>query len=127
MPTTLERQGNFSQTVNQNNSLIVVRDPNTQLPFPGNIIPSNRLNPLGQAMLGIFPQPNFLDRGISCGAYIYQFQDIRDLPKRLDQIKGDYNLTDEDRLSARYRDWKQSSKGYTPLRCLASAEHGPYR
>ena len=115
MPTTLERAGNFSQTLNQNNSLIVVRDPNTQQPFPGNIIPSNRLNNIGQAMLNIFPQPNFLDRNISRGAYNYQFQDIRDLPKRLDQIKVDYNITEKDRLSARYRDWKQSSKGFTAI------------
>ena len=115
MPTTLERQGNFSQTVNQNNSLIVVRDPNTQQPFAGNIIPSSRLNPLGQAMLNIFPQPNFLDRNISRGAYNYQHQDVRDLPKRLDQLKVDYNITDKDRVSGRYRDWKQSSKGYTAI------------
>jgi hypothetical protein len=115
MPTSLERVGNFSQTVNQNNSLIVVRDPATQQPFPGNVIPQNRLNPIGQAMLNIFPQPNFLDRSISRGAYNYQYQDIRDLPKRLDQFKVDYNATDKDRISARYRDWIQNSKGFTAI------------
>ena len=115
MPTALERAGNFSQTTNQNGSLIVVRDPNNQLPFPGNVIPSNRLNPFGQAMLNIFPQPTFLDRNVSRGAYNYQFQDIRDLPKRLDQIKVDYNATSKDRLSFRYRDWKQSSTGFTAI------------
>ena len=73
MPTALERAGNFSQTTNQNGSLIVVRDPNTQLPFPGNVIPANRLNPFGQAMLNIFPQPAFLDRTVSRGAYNYKF------------------------------------------------------
>lgn len=115
MPTTLERQGNFSQTVNQNGSLIVVRDPTNQQPFAGNVIPTNRLNPLGQAMLNIFPQPNFLNRAVSLGAYNYQFQDIRDLPKRLDQIKVDYNATAKDRLGFRYRDWKQSSSGFTSI------------
>lgn len=115
MPTNLERQGNFSQTVNPNNSLIVVRDPTNGQPFAGNLIPSNRLNPLGQAMLNIFPQPNFLDRSISRGNYNYQHQDIRDLPKRLDQVKVDYNVTEKDRLSGRYRDWIQNSKGYTAI------------
>lgn len=115
MPTALERQGNFSQTVNQNNSLIVVRDPATQQPFPGNIIPANRISSVGQAMLDLFPMPNFLDRNISRGAYNYQFQDIRNLPKRLDQVKLDYNVTAKDRLSGRYRDWIQSSKGYTAI------------
>lgn len=115
MPTELERQGNFSQSVNQNNSLIVVRDPATQQPFAGNIIPANRMNALGQAMLKMFPMPNFLDRTVSRGAYNYQFQDIRDLPKRLDQLKLDYNPTAKDRLSGRYRDWIQNSKGYTAI------------
>ena len=115
MPTTLERQGNFSQTTNQNGSLIVVRDPGNGQPFAGNVVPAARLNPLGQAMLNIFPQPNFLNRAVSLGAYNYQFQDIRNLPKRLDQIKVDYNATAKDRFAFRNRDWKQSSQGFTAI------------
>ena len=30
----------------------------SRAPFPGNIIPSNRLDPVGQAILGLYPQPN---------------------------------------------------------------------
>lgn len=41
VPTALERQGNFSQSFDTNGQLIVVRDPTTGLPFPGNSIPSN--------------------------------------------------------------------------------------
>lgn len=113
MPTALERRGDFSQTRNQNGSLIIIRDPLTQQPFPGNVIPAGRLNPLGQAMLNIFPQPNFLDTSVSRNAYNYQFQDVRNLPKRLDQIKVDYNLSANDRLSGRFRGWKQSSEGFS--------------
>ncbi|HUA57151.1 MAG TPA: carboxypeptidase regulatory-like domain-containing protein [Verrucomicrobiae bacterium] len=58
MPTTLERGGNFSQSFNPGNSLIVVNDPTTGQPFPGNIIPQSRVNGWGQAILSFFPQPN---------------------------------------------------------------------
>ena len=66
-------------------------------------------------MLNIFPQPTFLNRAVSLGADNYQFQDVRDLPKRLDQIKVDYNATSKDRLGFRYRNWKQSSSGFTAI------------
>ena len=39
MPTTLERQGDFSQSFNTNGKLMVVNDPlNNKQPFPGNIV-----------------------------------------------------------------------------------------
>jgi hypothetical protein len=59
MPTALERAGNFSQSVQGNGALIVITDPTTGAPFPGNIIPSNRINSTGLAMLNIFPLPNY--------------------------------------------------------------------
>ena len=43
MPTALERAGNFTQSFNGSN-LIVVKDPLTGVAFPGNIIPSSRVN-----------------------------------------------------------------------------------
>ena len=71
MPTALERQGNFSQTRDQNNQLIFVRDPlltgncsaNGGGPacFPNNIIPANRIDPIGKALLNVLPLPNATD------------------------------------------------------------------
>jgi len=59
-PTALERQGNFSQSFNNNGTLISVLDPaNGNAPFPGNIIPANRINPVGQELLNYFPLPNY--------------------------------------------------------------------
>lgn len=73
VPTLLERQGDFSQ------SGIIIYDPlttranpafdpsqprsaaNPQFirdPFPGNVIPANRINPIGFAIANAFPQPN---------------------------------------------------------------------
>lgn len=65
VPTELERQGDLSQTVDLDGELIPIIDPLTGSPFPGNRIPTNRINPLGQAMLDIFPTPNVSDVAVS--------------------------------------------------------------
>ena len=63
-PTALERMGDFSQTYFGSangpgeGTLQRILDPNTGEPFPGNVIPANRLNPLGQQMLNLLPLPN---------------------------------------------------------------------
>ena len=49
MPTALERQGDFSQSFDSTGALIVIRDPQTGQPFPGNRIPANRIDANGQA------------------------------------------------------------------------------
>src|SRR2546425_6425585 len=65
-PTAVERNGDFSQTLDVNNRLIQIKDPfNNGAPFPGNQIPANRIDKNGQALLKLFPIPNFFDRGIS--------------------------------------------------------------
>ncbi len=52
MPTALERAGDFSESV------AAVRDPVTGKPFPGGVIPSNRISPQALALLQYYPQPN---------------------------------------------------------------------
>jgi hypothetical protein len=61
MPSLLERQGDFSQTLNNQGALVPIRDPLTGQPFPGNLVPANRISPVGQAILSFFPEPNFVD------------------------------------------------------------------
>ena len=58
VPTALERAGNFSQSYNSVGALIPIIDPLTGKQFPGNIIPTNRIDPTGLAMLNLFPLPN---------------------------------------------------------------------
>jgi hypothetical protein len=52
VPTALMRQGNFSEIGQQ------IYDPLTGLPFAGNIIPSNQINPIAQRVANIYPVPN---------------------------------------------------------------------
>ena len=57
MPTALERSGDFSKTTVQGVP-VTIYDPMTGLPFPGNQIPANRINPTSTALLQYFPNPN---------------------------------------------------------------------
>jgi hypothetical protein len=70
VPTELERSGDFSQTFDGRGSLIKIYDPTTTRPdpsrtgffirdqFPGNRIPSNKLDPISLRILRFFPLPN---------------------------------------------------------------------
>lgn len=63
VPTAAMRNGNFSELLNPAASglsaPINIIDPTTGLPFPGNIIPSDRINQVGQNYLDAFPMPNY--------------------------------------------------------------------
>jgi hypothetical protein len=78
MPTAAERRGDFSQTRDANGALIPIRDPLTGQPFPGNIIPANRIDTNGQALLNYLPQPN--DAG-QVGRYNFLRQETSDNPR----------------------------------------------
>ncbi|BCS32777.2 hypothetical protein TBR22_A19990 [Luteitalea sp. TBR-22] len=60
VPTLKMRQGDFSELLDPNNGFraaIAIIDPLTGQPFPGNIIPANRLSANGLAILNTYPQP----------------------------------------------------------------------
>jgi hypothetical protein len=101
MPTARERQGDFSQTFNNQGRLRHIRDPlsglscnvNTGGPgcFPGNVIPANRINPLGQAMLNLLPLPNATDP--TGGAqFNHQFDPSIEKLRRENVLRIDYNV-----------------------------------
>jgi len=90
VPTLLERAGDFSESFDLNRALIVIRDPDTRAPFPGNRIPPSRLDPNGVALLKVFPAPNFTDWTISRGNYNYVFLATRENPITTQTVKLDY-------------------------------------
>jgi hypothetical protein len=58
VPTTLMRTGDFSELLAQAKP-VIVKDPLTGLAFPGNVIPSNRINQVSQKVQdGYLPPPN---------------------------------------------------------------------
>ncbi len=60
-PSLAMRRGDFSELLNPVNPFFArvraINDPLSGLPFPGNIIPSNRTSPNGLALLRAFPEP----------------------------------------------------------------------
>jgi hypothetical protein len=111
MPTALERQGDFSQSLNTNGSLITIKDPLNGSPFPGNTIPSNRFSPIGQAMLSLFPLPNTTD---PTGQRQYNYTDVlSNTDPRLDKIlRVDYNISVKDTMFLRLLQDYQAQSGY---------------
>jgi hypothetical protein len=92
MPTALERQGNFSQSLGSSGKLITITDPTTGKPFPGNMIPANRINPLGQAMLNFFPLPNYTDPNPTLALQRnYAIDATGAHPRRNDMVRIDWN------------------------------------
>ena len=59
MPTTALRNGDLSSLVNAQGLPATVIDPLNGLPFPGNVIPQNRISPQAAALLNFYPLPNF--------------------------------------------------------------------
>jgi hypothetical protein len=92
-PTVLERGGDFSQTRQNNGSLYIINDPTTGAPFPGNIIPKDRIDPVGLAMLNYFPTPNFVGTGSQANVVNFFESASAAHPRRNDVLRVDTYLT----------------------------------
>ena len=67
VPLAAQHKGDFSQLIQSNGQPILIYDPATytltngqylRQPFPNNIIPANRISPVGQALINLYPLPN---------------------------------------------------------------------
>ena len=55
VPALKERAGDFSGLP------VTIVDPFTKIPFPGNIIPPQKINPVGASLAKLYPEPNNAD------------------------------------------------------------------
>jgi hypothetical protein len=112
VPTAAERIGNFSATGTN------IYDPTLPLvacatgmcrpQVPNNIIPASEINPIGKAILNLYPQPN-----LSGEFNNYLFSGTAHAPDYQFDIKIDHQINDKNHLSARYS--RGSSNYYTPM------------
>lgn len=61
VPSAKMKTGDFSELLGPSlwfGSAQIIKDPDTGLPFAGNIIPKNRQSPNGMALLAVYPDPN---------------------------------------------------------------------
>lgn len=116
VPTQAMRNGDFSALLAQG---IVIYDPLSaqtagarvvRQPFPGNIIPANRLNPIAQKVLGYYPLPNQAanatgqDNFFSSNPRTDDFYSI--------STRFDHTLTSKQRVMARYtRNDRREARG----------------
>jgi hypothetical protein len=130
VPTALERSGDFSQSYNTNCAKITINDPlNGKKAFPGNIIPPSRLTATGQAILNIFPLPNYHDPNPSRACNYNYFSSLAGAyPRRTETLRTDYAPKDNwqlyvslsnnvDKQNAPYGLWVDGSLNYplTPI------------
>jgi len=118
MPSALEREGNFSQTFDNNGALIFVKDPASSLPcsataggagcFPGNIIPANRLDSNGLALLNQLPLPNALGQSPN---YNFTRQETADNPRFNNLVRVDMRPSSGSTIWATVRTFSSSQYG----------------
>lgn len=100
VPTMAQRNGDFSALS------VAILDPLTGLPFPGNIIPANRFDPLAKKVLDqVYPAPNYVWPVAGSGNrpinnYTRRVPTTQDTHKW--DVRMDYNHSDKDRFFARY-------------------------
>jgi len=119
VPTALQRNGDFSQTFNQNGSLQTIYDPFTAVaaanpsggadvrrsPFAGNKIPASGFNPISAKIMALFPSPTATGDPVS-GLNNFTNTYLLGQPAHQYNLKMDYAMSDRHRFSGRF------SKGY---------------
>jgi hypothetical protein len=103
VPTAAMRRSDFSELLDPSNPFFrrarVIRDPLTGQPFPGNIIPLDRISPNGQALLSAYPLPT---PGFQQGANNWIGTPAFFNNQRKDSIKIDFIPTTNHRLAVRH-------------------------
>jgi hypothetical protein len=112
MPSVLERKGDFSQTLTVGGAQIPIFQPGTKTPYPGNVIPASQFSAYGQALLNIFPLPNFDNRAVSGGSYNFVFQEVPINNSNNYTYRVDFNLTEKFRMYGRNNQINNHSQGY---------------
>ena len=102
-PTAAMKSGNFSAlptiiydpaTLHSVNG-VLVRDP-----FPGNIIPTNRITPVGQAVANLFPNPNTPGTSAANGLYTSSPTKVDDFNQFT--VRVDHRFNDNHSIFTRY-------------------------
>ena len=94
--------------------MIPIIDPTTGTPFPGNIIPGNRINRNGQALLNVLLAPNRLNRSETQGAYNFVWNHKTEVPKLSQVLRLDFHPTTKDSIFLRLRRWYTDPTSFTP-------------
>jgi hypothetical protein len=116
VPTLLQRQGNFSQTRAANGQPIIIYDPATvetlpngqrqRSPFPNNIIPANRIDPVAARLASFYPEPNQAGNAAGQNNYVRSAGSTIDTDKW--DVRVDQSLGQSTRFFTRYSQQKDT-------------------
>jgi hypothetical protein len=102
MPTALERRGDFSL------SGITLYDPLNGEPFPGNLIPQERIHPSGQALLNLYPLPN---NRVLNNRRNHVHRHATDNPRLNNVLRLDWKRSSRDSFFLSLKDWYSDQRG----------------
>ena len=108
VPTTAELNGDFSSDPQ------IIYDPSTGKPFPGNVIPSSRIDPTALTILKL-ETPN--ESRVKQTPFTTNFYATAPIEGYQDQYNArvDYSPTKADSLFARYTDWNPHNGDSDPF------------
>jgi Carboxypeptidase regulatory-like domain len=126
MPTAAMRNGDFSQDPFGHPNSMRLTDPTTGDPLPCtagvcNLIPKSLINPIGQALINIFPLPNANNAALG---YNYVSEPVRTLDEGKFDIRLDENLSAKDNMFARFS--YDQAQSYVPGGAPGLAEQGAF-
>lgn len=105
VPTELQRQGNFSQTLDARGLVIPIYDPattqgNIRQPFAGNVIPQARLDAVSQKISSVWPTSN--QSGTITGANNFSLNSRPFTNRDIYVSRFDHQFRPKDQLMVRY-------------------------
>ncbi|HKE28227.1 MAG TPA: carboxypeptidase regulatory-like domain-containing protein [Bryobacteraceae bacterium] len=101
VPTAAFKSGSFGTTN--------IKDPSTQTPFPGNVVPAARINPDMQKLIDIYPAAN-------SGTASFIFNETQPTNVHQEVVKVDYNLNEKNQFSVHWaHDHYNQLENYTNL------------
>jgi hypothetical protein len=125
VPTPLERQGDFSQTLAADGSQRIIYDPFsttvdpvtgaiTRTAFPGNKIPASRFDPLSAKLASTFPDPTNAGIGYNhLNNYVKSLVQTTNYYNFSDRV--DYNISDKWRVSGYYGRYYSTDSQTNPI------------
>lgn len=110
VPRLDQRTGDFSNTLAANGRPIVIYDPAmltnpgsgfVRTPFPGNVIPPNRIDPIARNILRFWPAPNTAGNAIT-SVNNYARTDANIVNKDTWSARADHIVSEKNRIFGRY-------------------------
>src|SRR5579864_9195314 len=126
MPTPAMRNGDFSLNPFGQPNTVHLTNAATGAPLtcngaPCNIIPESLINPIGRALINLYPLPNTNNPALG---YNYVSQPVRKLDEGKFDIRVDENLSTKDTLFSRFS--YDQAQSYVPGGAPGFAEQGPF-